>query len=329
MTQQGLNIDLEERDRQIRARDLASRHIFETHVDTSTIEIEPLAGMTNRNYLVTANGQRFVVRIPGAGTEDYIDRKADEEAGRLTSSLGVNAPLVWYDPATGAQITRFVEGAVPMSPEILRDPRAVAEAALAFRTLHTCGKKLRNDFNEKTVAQEYLDLLSARDARMPEGYAKVQEEAEVIRSAVRASALELVPCHNDPAPENLVYTGSRAYILDWEFAGNNDPFWDIADLSVEAGFTEAQDRQFLEAYLGRLPTDGEYGRVMCYKALAFLLWTLWGCLQEANKNPRPAYQFKSYWDYAMDRFTRCQAIMRAPDFPALLAAVRRSGLATA
>lgn len=323
MTQQGLNIDVEERDRQIRARQIAARHIFDEPLDPATIGIEPLAGMTNRNYLVTAKAERFVVRIPGAGTEDYIDRKADEEAGRLTSSLGVNAPLVWYDPASGAQITRFIEGAVPMNTDILRDPRAVEEAALAFRKLHTCGRKLRNDFNEKHVAQEYLDLLASRSARMPDGYGDVQLEAEVIRSALHATALAPVPCHNDPAPENLVYTGSRAYILDWEFAGNNDPFWDIADLSVEAGFTEAQDRHFLEAYLGRPPQEGEYGRVVCYKALAFLLWTLWGCLQEANKNPRPAYHFKSYWDYAMDRFTRCQSIMRAPEFPALLQAVRQ------
>jgi thiamine kinase-like enzyme len=208
-----------------------------------------------------------------------------------------------------------------MSPRIFAAPKAVEQAALAFRKLHSCGRKLKNDFDEKQIAQEYLDVLNARAARLPEGYEKVQAQAEAIRAALRATAQPKVPCHNDPAPENLVYTGERAYILDWEFAGNNDPYWDIADLFVETGFTEEQDRHFLTVYLGRTPTDADYGRVVCYKALAFLLWTLWGCLQEANRNPRPAYHFASYWDYAMDRFTRCQAIMNAPDFPALLRAV--------
>lgn len=322
MAHQDTAFDPEEEERQQRARQIAAMKIFDQPLDPATLGIEPLAGMTNRNYLVSAAGKRYVVRIPGAGTEEYIDRKADEEAGRLTSEIGVNAPLIWYDPATGAQVTRFIDGAEPMSPAIFAAPKAVEQAALAFRKLHGCGRKLKNDFDEKQIAQDYLDVLTARAARLPEGYDKVQAQAETIREALRATARPKVPCHNDPAPENLVYTGERAYILDWEFAGNNDPYWDIADLSVETGFTEEQDRHFLKVYLDRDPTDADYGRVVCYKALAFLLWTLWGCLQEANRNPRPAYHFASYWDYAMDRFTRCQAIMNAPEFPALLRAVR-------
>lgn len=246
------------------------------------VEVQALAGMTNRNYLADALGKRFVVRIPGEGTEEYIDRKADEEAGKLTSDIGVNAPVVHYDPKTGTQITEFIEGSVTMSSEVFQEPGAVRRAAIAFRKLHTCGKKLKNDFNEKAVAQDYLDVLKAKSARMPEGYDRVQAQAEAIRVVLRATALEPVPCHNDPAPENLVDTGARVYILDWEFAGNNDPFWDLADLSVETGFSEKQDHLFLEAYLGRLPKKCS-GRVILYKSLAFLLWTLWGALQEADR----------------------------------------------
>ena len=132
MSQQETAFDPEEAERQHRARRIAATKIFETPLDPATIGIEPLAGMTNRNYLVSAGGKRYVVRIPGAGTEEYIDRKADEEAGRLTSEIGVNAPLIWYDPATGAQVTRFIDGAEPMSPRIFAAPKAVEQAALAF-----------------------------------------------------------------------------------------------------------------------------------------------------------------------------------------------------
>jgi len=209
-----------------------------------------------------------------------------------------------------------------MSAEVFKDSGAVRRAAISFRKLHTSGRKLKNDFNEKAVAQDYLDVLKARNAQLPEGYEKVQRQAEAIREVLRATAQEAVPCHNDPAPENLVDTGERVYILDWEFAGNNDPFWDLADLSVETGFSEEQDRILLEAYLGRPPRESEYGRIVLYKSLAFLLWTLWGVLQHVNDNPRPAYHFVSYWDYAMDRFTKCQAIMNSDRFVTLLEAVR-------
>ena len=193
-----------------------------------------------------------------------------------------------------------------MSARIFQDTGAVRRAAVSFRKLHTCGRRLKNDFNEKDVARDYLDVLRAKNAPLPEGYERVQQQAEAIRDVLRATLQETVPCHNDPAPENLVDTGSRVYTLDWEFAGNNDPFWDLADLSVEGGFTEEQDRLLLQAYLGRMPKQSEYGRIVLYKSLAFLLWTLWGVLQHANRNSRPAYHFASYWDYAMDRFTRCR-----------------------
>lgn len=316
-------MDVQEIERQKRARDVAATVISGGSVRPDDVAIEPLGGMTNRNYRVTVSGSRYVVRIPGEGTEEYVDRKADEQASRITSDLGVNAPLVYYDSATGVQITKFIENGVTMSATVFADPDAVRRAALSFHKLHTSGARFRNRFDEKVVAQSYLDLLATKSAPLPEGYERVQREAERIRAALAKSCGGLVACHNDPAPENLIDTGQRVYILDWEFAGNNDPFWDLADLAVETGFSEEQDRILLAAYLGREPTLGEYGRIVLHKSLVFLLWTLWGVLQEANKNPRPAYHFKSYWDYAMDRFVRCQEIMSADNFGTLLDAVNK------
>jgi len=313
-------MDMKEVERQRRAREVAAQVIGGGKVDPKTLSIEPLAGMTNRNYRVTVEGADYVVRIPGEGTEEYVDRRSDEQAARITSDLGVNAPLIHYDG--GIQITRFIENGRAMSAELFKDLAAVRRAAVSFKTLHSSGQAFLNRFDEREVAREYLEILRQKNARLPDGYDRVQREADTIREALAASGGGLVSCHNDPAPENLVDTGERVYILDWEFAGNNDPYWDLADLSVETAFSEEQDHILLEAYLGRPPSKADYGRIVLQKSLAFLLWTLWGLLQEANRNPRPAYHFASYWDYAMDRFTRCQQIMNADDFPGLLEAVR-------
>ena len=319
-------VDSEEEARRSRACEVALQVIANGKGDPTSLPLEPLAGMTNRNYLITINGTRYVVRIPGSGTEEYVDRAADGQAAQLTDEVGVGARLVHYDVAAGIQITEFIEGSVDMrQPNVLDDPNAVRRAARAFHRLHTCGRQMMNRFEPKTVAQEYLDVLRDKGAELPEGYERVQEEAEVIREVLNATCKELVPCHNDPAPENLVDTGDQVYILDWEFGGNNDPYWDLGDFSVESDFTEEQDRIFLEAYVGREPTEAEFARMKMQKALVFLLWTLWGVLQHVNANPRPAYEFASYWDYAMNRFTRCQEIMNRDDFPAMMEAVKRSG----
>ena len=79
-------------------------------VDSSTVT--RLAGLTNINYLVERDDERFVVRLPGAGTGEYIDRIAEEVAARSAAKAGVNAEVVFFDATDGLMVTRFVDGAV-------------------------------------------------------------------------------------------------------------------------------------------------------------------------------------------------------------------------
>ena len=108
------------------------------------------------------------------------------------------------------------------------------------------------------------------------------------------------------------------WIVDWEYSGMNDPMWDLGDLSVEAAFGEKQDEAMLCAYFGGQPSDFDRGRMVIYKAMCDLLWTLWGLIQLANDNP--ADDFAAY---AANRFRRCRALMASPDFAGHLKAVRR------
>ncbi len=99
------------------------------------------------------------------------------------------------------------------------------------------------------------------------------------------------------------------WIVDWEYAGMNDPMWDLGDLSVEGGFSQAQDNEMLHAYFGGDPTAADRGRMVIYKAMCDLLWTLWGLIQHANKNPAD-----DFLAYARNRFARCKALMATSDF---------------
>jgi thiamine kinase-like enzyme len=106
------------------------------------------------------------------------------------------------------------------------------------------------------------------------------------------------------------------WIVDWEYSGMNDPLWDLGDLSVEAQFDEAQDNELLRAYFGADPRPAQRGRMIVYKAMCDLLWTLWGLIQHANKNPAD-----DFWAYALNRFNRCKALMATGDFSRHVAAV--------
>ena len=109
-------------------------------------EIERLGGLTNRNYRVTAGQDLYVLRIPGDGTSEYIDRKAEEPNARVAAAAGVNAEVLYFDTANGVQVTRFIPGAATMNAERFKDLGAVARAAQAFRRIHDCGRQFASDF---------------------------------------------------------------------------------------------------------------------------------------------------------------------------------------
>ncbi|MER8391953.1 phosphotransferase family protein [Mesorhizobium sp. M0045] len=277
--------------------------------------LERLGGLTNLVF----RGKDFCLRIPGKGTEEYINRANEAVAAREAAKAGVSPEVLHVDAETGVLVTRFIAGAETMSPEKFKTRAgSPARAGKAFRKLHTSGAVFPFRFELFAMIDDYLKVLSTKDVALPAGYHDVVREAEAVRSALAAQPLPIVACHCDPLCENFLDTGDRMWIVDWEYSGMNDPLWDLGDLSVEGQFDAAQDEEMMLAYFGGEPRPAERARIVIYKAMCDLLWTLWGLIQLANKNP--ADDFRAYAD---GRFARCKALMEMPEFSRHLAAVRR------
>jgi thiamine kinase-like enzyme len=285
------------------------------------ITSERLGGLTNRNYKVGYAGQSYVLRIAGEGTSDYIDRKVEAHNARVAAEAGVGAEVVFFDPDDGLMLCRFLDGTVTMTPESFRaTPGAPARAARAFKAMHGCGLGFEFRFELFGMVDEYLGLLAKLGATLPDGYHEVVGESEAVRRVLAHNPMALAPCHCDPLCENFLDDGARMWIVDWEYSGMNDPIWDLGDLSVEAGFDGDQDREMMAAYVGGAVPDALFGRMVVYKAMCDLLWTLWGLIQHANGNPA-----EDFWAYAVGRFERCKALMAHDDFGRHLAAVGPPG----
>jgi thiamine kinase-like enzyme len=243
---------------------------------------ERLGGLTNRVYRLG----EVILRVPGAGTEEYIDRANEAAAARAAAAAGVSPALLHADAKTGLMVTRYAPGTVTMSPEGFRTrPGAPARAAHALRKLHVSGQVFPARFELFAMIDDYLRILSGKDVALPDGYHAVVAEAEAIRVALARNPAPLAPCHCDPLCENFLDTGETMWIVDWEYSGMNDPMWDLGDLSVEAGFDAAQDEEMLSAYHDGAPPADARARMIIYKAMCDLLWTLWGLIQLANGNP--------------------------------------------
>ncbi len=272
-----------------------------------------MGGLTNRVYRIGD----CVLRLPGKGTEAYIDRANEAKAALAAAQAGVSPEVIHADPDSGVMVTRFIAGAVTLSPEGFRTrPGAPERAARAFARLHRSGAVFPARFELFAMIDDYLRLLSGKDVALPPGYHDVLREAEAVRAALAAHPLPLVPCHCDPLCENFLDTGERMWIVDWEYSGMNDPMWDLGDLSVEAGFDAGQDARMMQAYFDGPAPARDWGRMVIYKAMCDLLWTLWGLIQLADGNP--ADDFRAYAD---GRFARCKALMATPEFARHLAAV--------
>ena len=280
------------------------------------VTAERLGGLTNRNYLLGTPKGKFVLRIPGEGTSEYISRKNEAHAARVTSDIGVNAPLVFFDESDGIQLAGFIEGAATMNVERFKDLGSVRRSALALRKVHDSGHPFLNRFELFQMIDEYLGILEKKSAPLPDGYHDVKREAEAVRKALAARPLPIVPCHCDPLAENFLDNGEVVHVIDWEYAGNNDPMWDLGDVSVEAAFGPDQDEALLEAYFGGRVPPADRGRMVLYKAMCDLLWTLWGIIQHVNQNPAD-----DFWAYAVNRFERCKRLMGTSDFGRHLQAV--------
>jgi thiamine kinase-like enzyme len=281
-------------------------------------DIERIGGLTNRNYKVSVGAETYVLRLAGAGTGAYIDRKAEEQNARIAAAAGVNAELLHFDAGDGTMLCRWVE-AITMSAESFRDLARVGRAAVALRCMHECATPFVNRFDVFAQIDEYLALLRRNRARIPEGYDRLQQAAERARAVLAAHPARLAPCHNDPLAENFLDTGERMVIVDWEYAGMNDPMWDLGDLAVEAGFGAAQEDALLRAYFGGAPPPAAVGRMVMCKGLCDLVWTLWGLIQVMNDNP-----VDDFWAYSVNRFERCRRLIASPEFARALAAVEAS-----
>ena len=282
---------------------------FET-IEAGSYGVERLGGLTNLVYRIDLGQQAYVLRIPGKGTEEYIDRKVEMHNARIAADARVSAEVIHADSTSGILLTACIEGIVTMTPqEFARRDGAAARAGRALRQMHDCSQDFEFRFELFAMIDDYLAILDERKAELPPGYADVVDSAAPVRAALEANPARLAPCHCDPLCENFLDDGERMWIVDWEYSGMNDPLWDLGDLSVEAGFTAAQDAEMMRAYCGREPLASETGRMVIYKAMCDLLWTLWGLIQHSDANPA-----EDFWAYSIGRFERCKALMATPGF---------------
>lgn len=245
--------------------------------------VAPLGGMTNRNFRVDTLVGAFAVRLPGAGSDAYIDRAAEAHNARLAAALGLNCEVLHLD-VDGTMVCRFVEGEVVGPDALFGDGDRLEQLARALWRLHTVARPFRGRFDPVAEAARHRRALDA----VPAGVDDLL--AEVAGFDLRAP---LTSCHNDAWPPNVVFRGDGGLVLvDWEYSALNDPAWDLAHLSVECGLDDDDHERLLQAYAGGAPPADLCRRVHLLRGVSDVVWGLWALVQHADANP--ATDFEAY-----------------------------------
>jgi thiamine kinase-like enzyme len=270
------------------------------------VRVEVLGGgITNHNLKVALDGEVLVLRVAGKDTELLgIDRRVERDATVAAASVGIGPEVVEFVEPEGWLVTRFIAGTTP-SLERMREPPMLRRVAAALRAIHA-GPVIRAAFDSFRVVERYLDLARERGAAEPAEYERAHGLAEQIE-ATRAGAAQCF-CHNDLLNANFIDDGERLRIVDWEYAGMGDPFFDLANFAVNHELDREQRRMLLAAYADSV--EEEDARALeLLRFMSDFREAMWGVLQSAVSG----LEF-DFGAYAREHFERLERTAEEPAF---------------
>jgi thiamine kinase-like enzyme len=235
-----------------------------------------------------------------------ISREVEHAATVAAAGVGVGPEVVAFVRPEGYLVTRFIEGS-PVSLEAVHRPETIRRFADSLRRVHD-GPAIPGLFVPFRIVEAYRALALARGVPIPAEYDLAMAIARRIELAFLASPVELRPCHNDLLNANFIDDGTRIRIVDWEYAGLGDPFFDLGNFSANHGLTVDEDAAILEAYEGAV-RQGRVARLRLMRIASDFREAMWGVLQQGISTLDV-----DFVAYATEHFDRLLAEASAPAF---------------
>ncbi len=247
-----------------------------------TVRLTALSGgITNRNFLVEADGAptRWVVRLAGNDTHLLgISREVELAATVAAAGVGVGPEVTAFIRPEGYLVTRFIEG-IGVSDEAVHRPDTIRLVADSIRRVHD-GAAIPGLFIPLRIVEAYRALAVARGVPIPLEYELSRAIGRRIELALLSNPLDMRPCHNDLLNANFIDDGTRIRIVDWEYAGMGDPFFDLGNFSINHELVPDEDRILLEAYDGGTARSDRLARIVLMRVVSDFREAMWGVLQQ-------------------------------------------------
>ncbi len=268
-------------------------------------------GISNSNFRVFVEGeeQSYFVKIPGAGTEMFIDRAAAFDASRKAAAVGLGPRL--YDDLfeEGIEINEYLPDRRPCTNSDFGIRERRLAAIDAYRKMHRI-ESLQLTKTVFDMIDEHKRQIEELGGWLPPDHEWLLRQYRLAREALEAAGLDLVPCFNDPMAGNFMLGDDGSIMLiDFEYASMNDRCYDLGIWFGEMFFTPEQEHELIEAYFGEVRPE-TVSRILVHKALADVKWSLWSFVQQ-----RVSLLDFDYFKYGQWKLMRLRSIINAPDWP--------------
>ncbi len=264
-------------------------------------------GITNRNYVVVCGADRFVLRVCGDRTNLLeIDRMREHEAATRAASLGIAPRVIEWVESAGLLVTSYIHGRT-ITPADLASTDGLAAVCAALRKFHASGP-LSGDFDAFVVPFLHREAAVSCNVAIPDEFAAAELCARQIAAAFAADPEPKMACHNDLLNANFLRDDTQLWLLDWEYAGNNDRYFDLGNMAVNNDFDADADEALVLAYFGSV-TRRRLARLRLMRIMSDFREAMWGVVQQGLST----LEF-DYVSYAAKHFDRLLSNATTPGY---------------
>jgi len=280
--------------------DHAEQQIAQLDFWKGAVSLEPIGGgITNRNFVVTDQGQKYFVRMGDDIPLHGVMRFNELQASRAAAKVGLSPAVVHQVP--GILVLEFIEGKTLAEEDIRQD--AYLEQIVPI--LHTCHRELTQHVRGPAlifwvfhVIRDYLASLEDDGSRMRDVLPALREKGAALEKAV--GSVDVVYGHNDLLAANFIDDGKRLWLIDWDYAGYNSPLFDLANLASNNGLSPDQERWLLDNYFNAAIPDTTRQGFGAMKCASLLRETLWSMVSEIHSTID--FDFVEYTRENLERF---------------------------
>lgn len=290
-------------------------NIFEKDLNIKNIDNidQSEHGVTNQTYFVSANNNKYVVRIPGFKTNEYINRENEIINMNVANKL-INVPKIYYsDSKTGIIISQFLFNSKVLDKSVFEDDLMINKICDLLDRLHQSHVQFRNYFDIAKEIERYKSVLIKMNTNFHALENEYKETLIYLDSLLSLLLSEYpvqkVPCHIDPKLSNFLLYDSDLFLIDWEYSGMADLYFELANFSLTNELTKDQEDMFLVSYCNISSLYLDWRKFYLYKIVTDYLWIYWHLIK-LYQGQNVKYNEKK-WKQRLNRAIQNVKIMEA------------------